>query len=168
MSRGKAVILRLPDGSAELRDWPSWAAQLLDEVVTLADPTVPRGPARERLFPVATDDAAHSEEWRANMHPELFALFAASHAVVKADLAEASRGVRGRLRRLTIPAANVPAWISALQAARLHLAAAFDIGADAMQAPLASLSDDVRGVVLRIDLLAELQVHLIGGGDSRS
>ncbi|MCE9636709.1 MAG: DUF2017 family protein [Planctomycetes bacterium] len=168
MSRAKALIVRLPDGSVELRDWPVWAAQLLDEVVTLADPTTPRGPARERLFPVAIDDDTHSEEWRKNMHPELFALFAASHAVVKADLTAADRGPRGRMRCLVIPAAHVPAWIAALQTARLHLAAAFDIGADAMQAPLASLSDEARGVVLRIDLLAEVQVHLLrGDGDSR-
>lgn len=166
MSVGKAVVVRMPDGGVELRDWPSWAVRVLDEVPVLADPALPRGKARDRIFPAATADAADSpgaKEWIRNVHPELFALFASAKEIVVGDLAAADRTKRGKLRRLTIPRAHVDGWISALQTARLHLAAAFDIDADAMKAPIESLSDDRRGVVLRIDLLAELQYHLVRG-----
>lgn len=157
----KPILIRLEDGSVELRAWPVWAMQVLDELVVLADPSTPRGPARERLFPVATDDPAEAEEWRSSMHPELFALFAASHAIVRDDIAKAERGPRGRLRRLVIPADHVPAWISALQTARIHLAEAFGIGADEMSGEPDAVRDDLRGVVVRIDLMGSLQGTLL-------
>jgi hypothetical protein len=161
----KAVVVRLPDGGVELRDWPSWAARVLDEVPVLSDPALPRGAAHDRIFPTAaaTKDTAQADEWRRNVHPELFALFASAREIVSKDLAASDRGPRGKLRRLTIPHKHLEGWISALQTARLHLASVFGVDADAMRAPLDQLPDEQRGVVLRIDLLAELQYHMVRG-----
>jgi hypothetical protein len=159
----KAVVVRMPDGGVELRDWPSWAVKVLDEVPVLADPELSHGAAHDRLFPTATTDAAGAEEWKRNVHPELFALFASAREIVTKDLAASDRGARGKLRRLTIPREHLEGWISALQTARLHLASASGIDADAMRAPLEDLPDSRRGVVLRIDLLAELQFHIVRG-----
>lgn len=161
-----AIVVQLADGAVELRDWPPWALQVIEELLILADPNLPDGPARDRLFQVANEESA--EEWRKNVHPELFALLASAREIVTKDLAGAKRGRGGRLRRMRIEREHLPAWISALQTARLHLAAAFDVDAAAMRAPLDTLRDDVRGVVLRIDLLAELQYHLLRGVDPES
>ena len=100
------------------------------------------------------------------MHPDLFALYASSRDIAAKDLAAAVRRKDGTIVRMLIPFANVPGWIAALNAARLHLAAAHDVDAQAMQAPLDELAPELRAVVARIDLLAELQYHLIRGADA--
>lgn len=160
------IVVRLPAGDVELRAWPGWAARVLEEMIVLAGPEFPEGPAHDRLFPVATDDPDHAEEWRRNVHPDLFALYASSRDIAAKDLAAAVRRKDGTIVRMLIPFANVPGWIAALNAARLHLAAAHDVDAQAMQAPLDELPPELRAVVARIDLLAELQYHLIRGADA--
>lgn len=160
------VVVRLPAGDVELRAWPGWAARVLEEMIVLAGPEFPEGPAHDRLFPVATDDPDHADEWRRNVHPDLFALYASSRDIAAKDLAAAVRRKDGTIVRMRIPFANVPGWIAALNAARLHLAAAHDVDAQAMQAPLDELAPELRAVVARIDLLAELQYHLIRGADA--
>jgi hypothetical protein len=162
----RAVVARLPDGSVELRSWPPWTARVLDEAVELARPDVPAGPGRDRLLqPAATDDPLDAAEWRLRVHPELFALFAASHAVVAADLAQAKRTPRGGLRLVHIPRDHVPAWIACLNAARLRLGAEHDVDAAAMAAPLDELPEERRAAVVRIDLLGIVEEHLISGID---
>jgi len=170
----EAVVVRMPDGGVELRDWPSWAVKVLDEVPVLADPGLSLGAAHDRLFPMATADTADTgdtagaDEWKRNVHPELFALFASAREIVVKDLAASDRGARGKLRRMTIPREHLEGWISALQTARLNLASTFGIDGDAMRLPIDELPDTRRGVVLRIDLLAELQFHIVRGYEESS
>lgn len=161
-----ALVVQLPDGSVELRDWPVWAYRVIEELLVLSDPELPDGPVRDRLFQVANEDGA--DEWRKNVHPELFALLASAREIVAKDLVAAKRGRDGSLERLKVPREHLPGWISAIQTARLHLAAAFGVDGDAMRKPLDELSEDLRGVVLRIDLLAELQFHFVHGVDPES
>lgn len=159
----RARVIQRADGSFELRDWPSRLASLLDLLAVLAGPEVPDGPERERLFPSPSDDAGVRDEWRRHVHPDLFALFAESRDVVAADLDASDRGKRGRLHRLEIPAAHVPAWIAALNTARLRLAASAGVDAGAMRAPPAELTDAMHAAVARIDFFGTLQAHLIEG-----
>jgi hypothetical protein len=156
-----ATIVHREDGGFELRDWPSWAARVIDEMALLAGPEIPDERARSRLFPAPSDDPDAAEEWRRNVHPELFALLATAQEVVLKDLTSADRGKKGSIRRLVIPREHVPAWIAAVNAARLHLGAAHDVTADSMATPFEDLPEDVRPAVVRIDMLGELQYHLI-------
>ncbi len=71
---------------------------------------------RERLFPdIMSDDEEASSEWHETMDPELEHLFASAEEIVGRDLATIQDGV------IEISAEHVPAWISALNQARIIL-----------------------------------------------
>lgn len=159
-------VERFGDGAVELRSWPRWAAKVLDELPALADPDVPAGPARDRLYQRgATDDPVEAAEWRARVHPELHALFAAARDLVAGDLAAAQRTPLGGLRRCRIPAAHVAAWVAALNTARLRIAASHGIDAAAMAADPDDAPVPQREALLRIDVFTMLQEGLLDAPD---
>ncbi len=160
-----ATIVHREDGGFELHEWPAWAARVIEEMAVLAGPDVPDDRARARLFPVALDEPDAAAEWRRNVHPDLFALFASAQEIVTRDHTAAERDADGAIVLLSIPAAHVPAWIAAINAARLHLGAAHDVDAAAMESAFEDLADDVRPAVVRIEMLGELQYHLIRAVD---
>lgn len=170
-----ASLARRDDGGVELHDWPAWAVRVLEEMALLAGPEIPDPRAQRRIFqrPVAPGTAEPApgrtehiaDEWERNVHPELFALFASAQKVVLKDLGDAERDADGSVRRLLIPRENLAAWISALNMARQHLAAAHDVDAAAMRTPFDELDETRRPAVVRIDMLGELQAHLIASAE---
>lgn len=154
-------LLRTESGGFVVERWPVWAARLLEHLAVLAAPDPIAPEVKDRLYPAVGDDEKRRAEWARNVHPELFALVESARTVVIADLAGAERGTRGALTRLEVPAEHVPAWISALNTARLHLATLHDIDAGAMRAPSHDLTDEKRGPVGLIDFYGWIQGLLV-------
>lgn len=156
-------LQRLESGGVVLAGWPVWAARLLEHLVVLAAPDPVSPDVKTRLYPAVGDDEKRRAEWARNVHPELFALVESARTVVLSDLVAAKRGKRGSLLRLEVPPEHVPAWISALNTARLHLATLHDIDAGAMRAPSHDLTDEKRGPVGLIDFYGWIQGLLVEG-----
>ncbi len=154
-------LLRTPSGGFVVERWPVWAARLLEHLAVLAAPDPIAPEVKDRLYPAVGDDEKRRAEWARNVHPELFALLESARTVVIADLAGAKRGTRGSLLRMEVPPEHVPAWISALNTARLHLATLHDIDAGAMRAPSHDLTDEKRGPVGLIDFYGWIQGLLV-------
>jgi hypothetical protein len=116
---------------------------------------------RKRLYPDPCDDEEAAAEWRRTQHPELFALLANAKQIVERDLPSIRPDLQPRTWRMEIPTAHLPAWISALNAARLTLGALNDVTAVDMD-PDREPAYDERGIaILRIDLYAWVQSTLI-------
>jgi len=154
-------LQRLESGGFVLAGWPVWAARLLEHLVVLAAPDPVAPEVKGRLYPAVGDDEKRRAEWARNVHPELFALVESARTVVLSDLVGAKRGKRGSLLRLEVRPEHVPAWISALNTARLHLATLHDIDAGAMRAPSHDLTDEKRGPVGLIDFYGWIQGLLV-------
>lgn len=154
-------ILRPESGGFVLERWPVWTARLLEHLVVLAAPDPVSPDVKSRLYPAVGDDEKRRAEWARNVHPELFALVESARTIVLSDLVGAKRGKRGSLLRLEVPPEHVPAWISALNTARLHLATLHDIDAGAMRAPSHDLTDEKRGPVGLIDFYGWIQGLLV-------
>lgn len=86
-------------------------------------------PSRERLFPAPTEsDADWNESWRQLVTPELEAWFHSAGETMARDLAAMTPQDREvNSYRVEIPRGHVNAWMSALNQARLILAAQHDI-----------------------------------------
>lgn len=112
------------DGGLVFDALAPWYLALLLELPELLAPEQP-DEVQDRLLPLPSDDEEHREEWRKLVHPELFALLASAREIVQKDLASLapSAGTGPTLWRLEIAPEHVPAWLSALNAARLALGA---------------------------------------------
>ena len=154
-------VRRLEDGSISLVGLPPWfVAALIELPDLLADDGNEK--VRKRLYPDPSDDANQKEEWKRLVVPELFALVASAREVVRADLAklEPARG-RPTEWNVKIPAKHVNAWISALQAGRLALAARHDIGELEMEGRAEKLEEERQLALVKIHLLALVQEMLL-------
>lgn len=129
-------IREAEDGGLVFEGIAPWYLAVLVELPTLLEPEQPEA-VKERLFPLPSRDEEHCEEWRKLVHPELFALLASAREVVAKDLQELEplEDEAFPLWRLAIPAAHVNAWLSALNAARLALAARHGVDEDDMEGP---------------------------------
>ena len=148
------------DGNLVLRFLPRHFDELLLEIPDLLAEDPPDA-VRERLFPTLSDDEETNREWVKLVHPELYSLLASAREIVSRDL-ESLRRPGSLSRSLEIPQPHRHAWISALNAARLALAAANGIEEDDMdhERPLDFENERDRAVV-KIHLLAEIQAMLI-------
>ena len=148
------------DGGVTVWMIPPLLAQFVRELPALLDSDRPEVATR-RLFPDPSDDAEIAAEWRRAQHPELFALLADARSIVGSDIQSLGPARTGRSFHVRIAAGHVPAWISALNAARLTLGAVHDVTAADMD-PYRAPTFDGRGLaILRIDLFAWLQGTLI-------
>ncbi len=114
--------------------------------------------AQARLFPppTAADDAAN-RDWRETVAPELRHLFASAGETVSRDLTQLKPSPRdARFQTLTIPLAHVPAWMNALNQARLILAAIHGLDEIDMNIAYDQLDPRKAPAVLRVDLLGML------------
>ena len=157
----KVTLKRLPDGGFELANWPRWGAEILEHLPVLADPDPVAPSVQARLYPSPTKDDVRNAEWARHVRPELFALVASARDIVLVDLSTADRNLRGGIKRLVIPPTHVRGWISALNVARLHLAALHDVDAGAMRAPFDELTPKLRGPVELIDFYGWMQGWLV-------
>ncbi len=119
---------------------------------------------------VHADGGEEQEEWERLAAPEVRRLFQSAREIVRADLAglRLRAGVAASRGRLSIPAGNESAWLSALAAARVSLADAHALepqmldGAD----DLASLDrEKVRAYVLieHLGWVQEVIVRALSG-----
>ena len=164
-------VVRREDGSLSIESlFPLHVAALVEVPELLSKP---EGEARRRLFPEPSNDEKQKAEWERLVRPELFALLASAREILLRDL----RGIEpaeplGAVPRwnVTIPAQHVNAWISALNAARLALAAQHGIESEEDLHPKLEEKDgrielDERMfAAIKIDVLADLQAALIFDG----
>jgi len=109
----------------ELSELDPFLAELLRQIPTSADPGgVPI--AEERLFSPPTDrkEAEICAEWKLYVQPELRRLFQTATQTVVADLEQLNGNEKSFVNRtLRIPSKHADAWLSALNQARLVIAA---------------------------------------------
>ena len=114
------------------------------------------------------DDETGTEEWQRNAAPELWRLFAEAREIVLDDLRGMKQAKPGKEGHdLTIPAASLPAWLSALAAARVALGEHHEVTPDDLgdDLPVPFRSERDRGVFL-IQMLGWMQAILIEVGDA--
>jgi hypothetical protein len=149
------------DGALVVDDIPAIVAGVVFELPKLLAPEQP-DVVKTRLFPVPSQDEAIAAEWRRAQHPELFALLADARTIVTRDITSLVRNADGWSWRLVIPGAHLAAWISALNAARLTLAAKHGVTAEDMDPESEPQPDEKGRALRRIDAYGELQWMLIG------
>jgi hypothetical protein len=144
-----------------VRHIPPVLAQALKELPALLHDEAPG--IRERVAPVNYEDEEHEEEWQRLACPELKHLFSSARALVLEDLGSLRRESKfSRSWSLTIPAAHLQAWLSALGAARVAMGDHHELSAAEMEAELpAVLTNERERAVLLIHLLGWMQGMLL-------
>jgi len=111
--------------SIEISELDPFLAELLRQIPSSANPD--GAPAAEqRLFtsPTAGEETEFRGEWKTYVEPELRRLFQTATQTVAADLEQLNGNEKSLANRtLRIPAKHSDAWLSALNQARLVLAA---------------------------------------------
>jgi len=119
----------------------------------------------QRLCPDPTDDDHANQEWRRLVVPELKALIASARELVEEDLKDRLAKVRPvggePAWRLAIPAKHLKAWISALNTARLTLAAPYDLTQEEVDRPIREIRSQRELDLWKIHVYGELQGLLI-------
>jgi len=117
--------IRRRNDQIELSELDPFLAELLRQIPTSADPSgVPA--AEQRLFspPTTGKQTDMCAEWKMYVEPELRRLFQTATETVAADLEQLnSNEKRFANRALRIPCKHADAWLSALNQARLVIAA---------------------------------------------
>ncbi|MEP6936932.1 MAG: DUF2017 family protein [Chthoniobacterales bacterium] len=117
------------DGDAlEIRDLDPFLAELLRQVPPSANPEGVEA-AQNRLFsdPVSNREGEMCAEWKLYVEPELRRLFQSATATVTADLQQLNGNEKSFANcTLRFALSNAEAWLSALNQARLVIAAKFD------------------------------------------
>jgi len=112
-------------GAIEISELDPFLAELLRQIPASANPD--GAPAAEqRLFSVPTTgkDAEICAEWKMYVEPELRRLFQSAKETVAGDLEQLNGNEKTFANRtLRIPAKHSDAWLSALNQARLAIAA---------------------------------------------
>lgn len=124
------------DGGLLLSHLAPWFVSVLLEVPDLLDADQPDA-VKRRLYPEPSDDPEQSKEWQKYVHPDLFALLASAREIMQKDLGTLSpmvESVPPGLWEVTMQKEHISAWISALNAARLTLAATHGIEEEDMEA----------------------------------
>jgi len=83
--------------------------------------------AEERLFPAPSgdpDEETLRDDWKAHVHPELHGLFQSARDTVAGDLRRLREN--GEDFEIEFPRAHTEAWVSAVNQARIALAARHD------------------------------------------
>ena len=156
---------RQPDGGIAIEDLTPPFVFILLELPGLLGPDQP-DEVKRRLFPDPSEDDEIRKDWARLVHPELYALLASAREIVLKDLGKLLPS--GATCRLEIPAPHVNAWISALNAARLALAAIHGIEDEddlhPFDDPEEEDDDEDRDEVVELDArrLAVVKIHLLG------
>ena len=155
-------IERNEDGSFTLSEIEPTLTEILLAIPSAIEPEGDQK-VLDRLYPSPVSSPSETEvleEWKEFVAPELKKLFHDAAVVVKDDLDH----LVDEPSRLTIPAANVDAWLNVLNQARLALAARYDVTEEDMERPIAQVLNDEREVALfQIHFYGFLQECLIKG-----
>lgn len=114
--------------------------------------------AHDRLFPNPTDsDRKTNDYWQSDVAPGLRHLFLSAGEIVTRDLTAMQRpSPPSHLMQVEFPIEHVPAWITAINQARLILGALHDVTADDLSATLDELRTAKDHAVLQIHVLGYL------------
>jgi hypothetical protein len=129
--------------------------ELLRQIPASADPGDNEA-ARERLYPLATNDGEANEDWREYVHPDLEEFFETAGQLVKEDL-ETFEELDEETDNwaFEIPAEHFDQWLNVLNQARLALAAKFEFQEKEMSQNGPRSIEDLRDLGL-------FQVHFYG------
>jgi hypothetical protein len=155
----------------EVREIDPFLAELLRQIPESAQPK--DSPAAEaRLFsaPAAASEKDLCAEWKVYVEPELRRLFQSATETVRQDLAQL-QGTEKPFANCTlrIPLAHADAWLSALNQARLAIAASYEFSegdlCDHYRSPLGSRRDLGLFQVNFYGFLQEFILRYISGGN---
>jgi hypothetical protein len=153
----------------EISELDPFLAELLRQIPASANPEgVPA--AEERLFSLPTNgkEPEICAEWKLYVEPELRRLFQTATETVAADLEQLNGNEKQFANRtLRIPSNHADAWLSALNQARLVIAAKnhFTDGelSDQFRSPIGSRRDLSLFQVNFYGFLQEFMLHELGG-----
>jgi hypothetical protein len=152
-------VFRDEAGNIELQALPPICADTLIRVPDLIGSDDPR--VRSRLLPRVYDEDDEEEQWRRYATPELEHLFRSREEIVQKDLATLEQD-SALTFRLVIAGQHLPAWIAALNAARLALFELNELRPQDMESDLPEVEGDGRQLALfRIHNLALIQELLM-------
>jgi len=117
--------IRRRNDKIELSELDPFLAELLRQIPTSADPSGALA-AEQRLFSSPTNgkETEFRSEWKMYVEPELRRLFQTATQTVATDLEQLNGNEKSLANRtLCIPAKHADAWLSALNQARLVIAA---------------------------------------------
>ena len=117
--------IRRRNDKIELSELDPFLAELLRQIPTSADPSGV-GAAEQRIFSSPTDgnETEICAEWKTYVEPELRRLFQTATETVATDLQQLNGNEKSLANRtLRIPSKHADAWLSALNQARLVIAA---------------------------------------------
>ena len=141
--------------------------EFLSELVKrIPEAGAPHPDSDARMFPrlSAGREPEMDAEWEEFVRPELEAQFGSNRDTVEEDLAGLKREA-GKGLTLEIPQAHVPAWVHALNQARLSLVTRYQVRDEALEDAAAMVEG--HGIVLfQIQFYGLLQEWLIEAGDS--
>lgn len=149
------------EGRLGFRDIPPILADLLRLIPRWSDRESEA--AEARLFPnpsSAPDEDSLRDDWKAFVQPELHEIFRDARQVVEADLRSMSEEDGHFL--LEFPLKHAEAWVSALNQARLALAAQHGLEERELDrhSPM-EIHNERDLALLQIDIYTELQIWLI-------
>ena len=156
------LIRRLNDDSIEFADIEPVEAELLRQVSVIGEAHGDAG-AEARLFSAPADpsETQFLKDWEEYVRPELRHLFLAARKVVEEDVSTLSAKA-GRFSRMVFPLSHGEAWLSALNQARLILAAKFDFADAELALHEVPKTLTKRGLVLlQINFYAAIQERVI-------
>ena len=109
----------------EISELDPFLAELLRQIPASASPDgVPAAEQRLFIFPANRKETELCAEWKVYVQPELRRLFQSATETVAADLEQLNGNEKSLANRtLRIPAKHSDAWLSALNQARLVIAA---------------------------------------------
>ena len=163
------------ENELEISELDPFLAELLRQIPASTSPE--GSPAAEkRLFspPAHADERESCAEWKLYVEPELRKLFQTATETVTADLQQLNGNERTFANRtLRIPAAHADAWLSALNQARLAIAAKYDFTdgelGDHYRSPIGSRRDLSLFQVNFYGFLQEFILReIIGCGETRA
>ncbi len=162
MSQKLSLKLKAPDVFV-LEGLDDFLAALLREV---PDAGAPHPDSAERFFPKLTAgrDKAADEEWRDLVGSDLETHFSWNRDRVEQDL-KGLRSPGGEVWEVEIPVAGMPAWIHALNQARLSLSERFQL--DEVDLEESGGKPGPEGLILfQMQFYGMLQEWLLSAGDS--
>jgi len=114
--------------------------------------------AQARLLPPPTaEDAAINHEWKESIEPDLRHLLVSASETITRDLTCLKPSPRlAECSFVTFPATHISAWMSALNQARLILAALANVDEIDLNLPYSRLGGEKVLAVLQIDLFGQL------------
>ncbi len=149
------------DGTLVVRGIPEPFLEMLKAIPRWNESSGPE--AEARLFPPpSTNDAGLVNDWKAHVQPDLYELFLDSRSTVLADLGSIS-GEPGNFS-LDIPIHHAPAWLNALNQARLAIAETYSFTDKELSKPAPAKLTTARQIArLEMDFFAAIQEWIIDG-----